>query len=311
MAASAVWTPGPEARVRRGQAVSPAGSYVPVRLAARFGPDPRATPEEVDAAVVTPAFFPPRIDPIVGRFLTPLDGADDTFQPVVISYGLFYSRFGGDMAAIGTPTLVGGQRLSIVGVAPQGFGPVDAGWLWLPRHRPVDDVAGATAAAAIDGEWDATFQREGAPMWPVGERERPLSGTVRGRVTIASVRSSTCPGCLVLLGTIRVPFEDLLPTGPPATLRLLPERPPGDTSRALSGQVFPGNRLHLLTTSGNCQLCGEAVVEATVIGQTVSGTWTLETAAVARSGDRGTVELRRTRGLGIPVAPVSHGVVVR
>jgi hypothetical protein len=305
------WAPGPEARARSGQAVAPAGSYVPVRLAARFGPDPRATPEEVDAAVVTPAFFPPRLDPIVGRFLTPFDGADDAFQPVVISYGLYYSRFGGDMTAIGTPTLVGGQRLSIIGVAPQGFGPADGGWLWLPRYRPAGDAASAAAAEAIDGEWDATFQREGAPMWPVGERERPLSGMVRGRVTLASVRSATCPGCLALLGTIRVPFQDLLPTGPPATLRLLPERPPGDTSRALAGQVLPGNRLLLLTTSGNCQRCGEAAIEAALIGETASGSWTLETAAVARSGDRGTVELRRTRGLGTPASPLTHGAVVR
>lgn len=275
----------------------PPDSYVPVRLAVTFGGDLRATPEEVDAAVVSERFFPQRLAPVVGRFLTPADGADAAFLPAVISHGLYLSRFGGDMDAIAAPMLIAGQRLSVVGVAPASFDGGEAGWLWLPRVRLPESDPAAGAAADIDGVWDADLRRDGAVLWPADQPERPLEGTVRGRVSIATIRVPACAGCLALRGTMRVAFESMLPAGPPVNLRLLPERPAGDVSRAISGLLMPGDRVHLITMSGRCQRCGEIAFDGSILAGTVSGAWAVETAAVSRPGDRGRFTLRRALAL--------------
>lgn len=279
--------------------VPAADSWIPIRLAATFGGDMRATPEEVEAAVVTPAFFPAGLTPVVGRFIQAADGGEDDYVPVVIGNGLYHSRFDGSLDAIATPILIEGQKLSVVGVAPQAFTLASAGWLWLPRFTGAADDPRVAMAGALDGEWEVELVREGPAFWPAGEPERPLTGNVRGRLTMAAVRVPVCAGCLAIRGTLRVPLTVMLPSPTPVRRRLLPERPAGDESRAVSGLALPDGRLQLRTTSGDCQLCGEIAFDAASVGQAFTGTWTLETAAVARPGDRGTLTMRRVRAPGV------------
>jgi predicted permease len=74
--------------------------------------------------------------PIMGRLITPAD--DDPTAPVVadISYGLWKSVFGSDPQVVGRPTLLDGQKCTIIGVMPRGFefppGEVDPAQVWSP-----------------------------------------------------------------------------------------------------------------------------------------------------------------------------------
>jgi predicted permease len=66
---------------------------------------------------VTPGFFAVfRERPALGRFFTP-----DDRESLVLSYGLWQSRFGGDASAIGRTMMLDGKPYCIVGVAPEHF----------------------------------------------------------------------------------------------------------------------------------------------------------------------------------------------
>jgi putative ABC transport system permease protein len=66
---------------------------------------------------VTPGFFGVfRERPALGRFFTP-----DDRESLVLSYGLWQSRFGGDASAVGRAMMLDGKPYRIVGVAPRHF----------------------------------------------------------------------------------------------------------------------------------------------------------------------------------------------
>jgi putative ABC transport system permease protein len=80
------------------------------------------TPIEVLADQATPNFFAMLgVPPILGR--TFVHGADlRRVEPeVVLSYGLWQRRFGGDPTVVGRAITLNDERLTIVGVMPQGF----------------------------------------------------------------------------------------------------------------------------------------------------------------------------------------------
>jgi predicted permease len=62
------------------------------------------------------------INPLLGRFILPSEGAVAGADPVVVlSYAAWQTRFGGDPAVIGKKGAVNGTPVTIVGVAPKGF----------------------------------------------------------------------------------------------------------------------------------------------------------------------------------------------
>jgi putative ABC transport system permease protein len=66
---------------------------------------------------VTPEFFAVfRERPVLGRFFTP-----DDRESLVLSYGLWQSRFGGDASVVGRAMMLDGKPYRIVGVAPRHF----------------------------------------------------------------------------------------------------------------------------------------------------------------------------------------------
>ncbi len=79
--------------------------------------------ETVAVGLVSASFWPMfDVQPVVGRFFT----ADEDRPPrgtnvVVLGYGYWQSRFGGDRAVIGRPLRVEGSMYTIIGVAPKGF----------------------------------------------------------------------------------------------------------------------------------------------------------------------------------------------
>ena len=77
------------------------------------------------------------VQPIFGRPLTPQDDRTEASRALVISYGYWMRRFGGEAAAVGRNVTLNNVPFTIVGVTPAEFYGVQPGRavdLWLPLH---------------------------------------------------------------------------------------------------------------------------------------------------------------------------------
>jgi predicted permease len=101
----------------------------------------RGTPERLPFAGVTPNFMSMLgVRPLVGRWFEAPDGAPGQPPVVILSYGLWQRRFGGDPGIVGRTLRLSDQPTTVVGVMPRGF--------QFPHARvqawvPVDYVQGA------------------------------------------------------------------------------------------------------------------------------------------------------------------------
>lgn len=81
-----------------------------------------AEPEEVLSLDVTHSFFPTiGVQPFLGRGFTLEDDTPKNSEAVILGYGYWKRRFGGDRSAIGSKLMVNGRPREIVGVLPEGF----------------------------------------------------------------------------------------------------------------------------------------------------------------------------------------------
>ena len=79
-------------------------------------------PERARVATVTTDLFDIlRVAPLLGRSFTAADGIEGQDDAIVLSYGLWQRRFGGDRGVIGRAIDVNGRRRVIAGVMPDGF----------------------------------------------------------------------------------------------------------------------------------------------------------------------------------------------
>ena len=105
--------------------------------------------ERVRGTGVTSDFFPLfRTAAFAGRTLQSDDcqkGHDDV---VVLSYGLWQRRFGGNRNVIGTKVTISGESATIVGVMPPGFDYPAQSELWVPY--PIDAAASVRMSIAIE-----------------------------------------------------------------------------------------------------------------------------------------------------------------
>ena len=86
-----------------------------------------AEPEQVRTVGVSDGVFETlRVPPAVGRWLSEGDQVPNGPQRVVLSYGYWHRRFGGDPAVIGRSIIVDSRPREIVGAMPQGFRFVDS-----------------------------------------------------------------------------------------------------------------------------------------------------------------------------------------
>jgi putative ABC transport system permease protein len=99
-------------------------------------------PEQIIGRGVTPNFFSVLgVAPLVGRTFTDEENNADA-KVVLVSYGLWQRRYGGDASIIGKPLLLNGMRYDVIGVMPRAF---------VFRNRDVDYwVPMALPAAAVD-----------------------------------------------------------------------------------------------------------------------------------------------------------------
>ena len=82
-------------------------------------------PEEIPAQIATTSLFQLLgVNPILGRSFTPDDGKPDQSRVVVLSFGLWQRRFGGDPQIIGRKLILNifdSTEATVIGVLPAGF----------------------------------------------------------------------------------------------------------------------------------------------------------------------------------------------
>ncbi|MGH7621087.1 MAG: ABC transporter permease, partial [Gemmatimonadaceae bacterium] len=104
-------------------------------------PDSRAEPQRMTVAWTTANLFPLlEVATILGRPFTTAEDVPKGARVVVISEGLWKSRFGGDRAVIGKKLLVSGTSTEIIGVMPSRFRFPSANTeLWFPLQLDPHD----------------------------------------------------------------------------------------------------------------------------------------------------------------------------
>ena len=79
-------------------------------------------PERVSTYAVTANFFPLLgVQPLLGRSFTPEEDRPGGSKAVVLSYGLWQSRYGGDRNILNREILLNGEKHAVVGVMPASF----------------------------------------------------------------------------------------------------------------------------------------------------------------------------------------------
>lgn len=120
----------------------------------------------------------------LGRTLRPGDSAvPGTGRVIVLSHDVWETRFGGDSAVIGSTIVVNATRLTVVGVAPPGFGGLESVPLefWIP----------ITMAGVLDSTRDIFSPAMKADVRAVG-RLRPGETAERAAAELAALlRPST------------------------------------------------------------------------------------------------------------------------
>ena len=82
----------------------------------------RGEPEEVEEIDVTHRVLPALgVQPFLGRWFSERDDTPDSPATVILTYGYWKTKFGGDPAAVGQALLVDGRPRDIIGVMPERF----------------------------------------------------------------------------------------------------------------------------------------------------------------------------------------------
>ncbi len=95
-------------------------------------------PEHVRFTMVSANFFSLfGVDPLLGRGLFAEDEKAGSDHVVVLSYGLWKSRFGADPSLVGHNITLNDEPYTVVGVMPASFAPDGYGQLWMPSRWDV------------------------------------------------------------------------------------------------------------------------------------------------------------------------------
>src|SRR5207302_852550 len=82
-----------------------------------------SAPERIYLANVSSNYFDVLgVQPLLGRFFLPEEEVQGRTIPyVVLSYSLWKTRFAADPAIVGKPLEIARHRVTVIGVAPEGF----------------------------------------------------------------------------------------------------------------------------------------------------------------------------------------------
>jgi hypothetical protein len=123
------------------------------------GPPARET---VPAAFVSASFFDTlRVHALLGRTFLPPDDEPGAGRVLLLSYGLWQRRFGGDPRVVGTKAEGGDEPFTIIGVMPPGFDFPQGAQVWTP-------VGPALDADRRRNHWTPAFFRSLGVLYVVG-----------------------------------------------------------------------------------------------------------------------------------------------
>jgi putative ABC transport system permease protein len=92
-------------------------------------------PERLQGAAVTGNYFQALgVKPLLGRTFLLENEKPGSDQVVVLSYGLWQKRFGGDADIVNKTVTLGGKTCQVLGVMPQDFSFPQAAELWVPLN---------------------------------------------------------------------------------------------------------------------------------------------------------------------------------
>ena len=86
-----------------------------------------AEPEEIRSLNVTPNLLPIlKVQPLVGRTFSEVDGKPEQPSTVMLTYGYWRTKFGGDQSIVGRTITLDGRSREVIGVLPETFLFLDA-----------------------------------------------------------------------------------------------------------------------------------------------------------------------------------------
>lgn len=170
-----------------------------------------AGPENLPVTLASASFFDVLgVTPALGRGFRPGEDGADAAPVAVLSHALWTTRFGADPGVVGGDIHLDGERVTVIGVAPEDFrfvmptslGEPAPAELWMPLPydladlnpgsgmfagvvRVADGVTPTAVDAAVDGvarRLDEIFGNRGLEMWSVGLLE-DLTNPVRPALT--------------------------------------------------------------------------------------------------------------------------------
>jgi putative ABC transport system permease protein len=168
--------------------------------------------EQVRSTMVTADFLETLgVEPMLGRTIQEADEQATDPQVIVLSYGLWQGRFGGDPGVVGRTFQLGGSSVKVIGVMPAGFAYPPHAELWFPAPllntgmqvrqahflRPLGLLKPGVALAQAQSELDAIAGRL-AQQFPDTNKRWSLSLEPMQDVIVGPVR----PALLILLGAV-------------------------------------------------------------------------------------------------------------
>src|SRR6185312_5453807 len=164
-------------------------------------------PSVVSTVVVTPEIFPLlNVSPLAGRYLVPDDNVRGSAPVVLLSEGLWRSRFGADTTLLGRSIRLDQQAFTVVGIMPATFrvpvfGEHQEIWIpvsqdplfghWIPNRgghwlRVMGRLKPGASMASVQSEMDSVSRRLAAEFpaqsagWAV--RLAPLQAAIDGEI---------------------------------------------------------------------------------------------------------------------------------
>jgi putative ABC transport system permease protein len=176
--------------------------------------------DRVSAGIVSANFFSVLgFRPILGRTFTTEEDTPDRRDAVVLGYGLWQSRFGGDTTVIGRTIVLNGRNRTIVGVMSRGIKHPYQSDLWVPLGYREDAPTGAQVYAPArlkpgvsieraNAELDAMARRiweaNPAPNVPTGAQVTLLQPEMLGRLDRVLYLLAAAAGLVLLIATANV-----------------------------------------------------------------------------------------------------------
>ncbi|HET9986740.1 MAG TPA: ABC transporter permease [Longimicrobiales bacterium] len=163
-------------------------------------------PERVRGQNVSPEYFEVfGVAPRLGRTFLAEAGAAPAGRQAVLSAGFWKRRFGADPGIVGRTLTLDGEPWTVVGVMPEGFGPLDETDVWTLQ-------TGAVPASPFTAERNLEAER-GARYLVVVGRLRPGVTVERAEAELAGIQrglSATYPDAEAGRALSAVPLRETL-----------------------------------------------------------------------------------------------------